>query len=110
MPPRLVVKKRPVLVEQASEDSKLVKSNSSDSEEVCKPKVKRIVKRIVKKEVSASPESEAKAEVIEDPMNIYLSSLNSSDEIVMKIAKDHLGTSFCIEKSVGFVDFLASRK
>ena len=106
MPPRLIVKKRPVLVEQGGEESKSARPNSSDAEEVSKPKVKRIVKRIVKKEVITSPEPE----VIEDPMNIYVSSLNSSDRIVMEIAKDHLGTSFCMEKSVGFIEFLASRK
>lgn len=114
MPPRLIVKKRPVLVEQGGEESKSARPNSSDAEEVSKPKVKRIVKRIVKKEVITSPEPEPepepKADVIEDPMNIYLSSLNRSDQIVMEIAKDHLGTSFCMEKSVGFIEFLASRK
>ena len=110
MPPRLIVKKRPVLVEQGGEESKSTRPNSSDAEEVSKPKVKRIVKRIVKKEVITSSEPEPKADVIEDPMNIYLSSLNSSDQIVMEIAKDHLGTSFCMDKSVGFIEFLASRK
>jgi len=110
MPPRLIVKKRPVLVEQGGEESKSARPNSSDAEEVSKPKVKRIVKRIVKKEVITSPEPEPKTDVIEDPMNIYLSSLNRSDQIVMEIAKDHLGTSFCMDKSVGFIEFLASRK
>jgi len=110
MPPRLIVKKRPVLVEQGGEEIKSARPNSSDAEEVSKPKVKRIVKRIVKKEVITSSEPEPKADVIEDPMNIYLSSLNRSDHIVMEIAKDHLGTSFCMDKSVGFIEFLASRK
>jgi len=104
MPPRLIVKKRP------DQESNLTMPNSSNSEEVSNPKVKRIVKRMVRKEMTTSPEAEPEADVIEDPMNIYLSSLNSSDHIVMEIAKDHLGTSFCMDKSVGFIEFLASRK
>ena len=107
MPPRLIVKKRPVLVEAPCCEE------LSDAE-VSKPKVKRVIKRVLKKELDTSSESSkpsADPEVIEeDPINIYLSSLNSSDRIVMEIAKDHLGTSFCMEKSVGFVEFLASRK
>ena len=104
MPPRLIVKKR-------------LSSNEPTSEELTeteapKPKVKRLVKRVIKKvdtstEKSKSPEPEV---VEEDPMNVYLSSLNSFDRMVMDIAKDHLASSFCIEKSVGYVDFLASRK
>ena len=121
MPPRLIVKKRPVLAEQPVRQNNLgslefARPTSSDSEElsvteVSKPKVKRIVKRVVKKEVTTSPGPEPVVDVIEeDPLTIYLSSLNNSDRIVMEIAKDHLGTSFCMEKSVGFVEFLTSRK
>jgi hypothetical protein len=85
MPPRLIVKKRPVVDEPRLAPEK--------------PKVKRIVKRVVKKE----PEPN------QDPTAAYLASLNNSDRVVLAIAKDHLGTSFCMEKSVGFVEFLASR-
>ena len=98
MPPRLIVKKRPVV-----DESILVPD---------KPKVKRIVKRVVKKEVRVTtpePEPEPEPEPNQDPPSAYLSSLNNADRIVLAIAKDHLGTSFCMEKSVGFVEFLASR-
>ena len=98
MPPRLIVKKRPVAAE-----SILVPE---------KPKVKRVVKRVVKKEVRVTtpePEAEPEAEAEPDPSSAYLASLNNSDRVVLAIAKDHLGTSFCMEKSVGFVEFLASR-
>jgi len=100
MPPRLIVKKRPVV-----DDAILVPE---------KPKVKRVVKRVVKKEVRVTtpePETdpEAEAEAEPDPSSAYLASLNNSDRVVLAIAKDHLGTSFCMEKSVGFVEFLASR-
>jgi hypothetical protein len=96
MPPRLIVKKRPVAAE-----SILVPE---------KPKVKRVVKRVAKKEACiTTPEPEPEPEPNQDPSAAYLASLNNSDRVVLAIAKDHLGTSFCMEKSVGFVEFLASR-
>ena len=96
MPPRLIVKKRPVV-----DESILVPE---------KPKVKRVVKRVVKKDVHVTtPEPEAEPEADQNPSSAYLASLNNFDRIVLAIAKDHLGTSFCMEKSVGFVEFLASR-
>ena len=116
MPPRLIVKKHPVLVKQPERVLTIPNEPSSEelsTAEVSKPKVKRLIKRVVKKELVTSSESSKPSEpevIEEDPINIYLSSLNSSDRIVMEIAKDHLGTSFCMEKSVGFVEFLSSRK
>ena len=96
MPPRLIVKKRPVV-----DETILVPEN---------PKVKRVVKRVVKKEVRVTtPEPETDPEAEADPSSAYIASLNNSDRVVLAIAKDHLGTSFCMEKSVGFVEFLASR-
>ena len=98
MPPRLIVKKRPVV-----EESILVPE---------KPKVKRVIKRVIKKEVRVTtpePEPDPEPEPNKDPSIAYLASLNNSDRVVLAIAKDHLGTSFCMEKSVGFVEFLASR-
>ena len=112
MPPRLIVKKRPVPepTVSVSEDLSCV--------EVSKPKVKRLVKRVIKKKrvissESAEPEPEPEPEPVilqKDPIDVYMSSLNDSDRLVMDIAKDHLGTSFCMEKSVGFVEFLASQR
>ena len=98
MPPRLIVKKRPIVDEPI-----LVPE---------KPKVKRVVKRVAKKEAcitTPEPEPEPEPEPNQDPSAAYLASLNNSDRVVLAIAKDHLGTSFCMEKSVGFVEFLASR-
>lgn len=108
MPPRLIVKKRPVPepTVSVSEDLSCV--------EVSKPKVKRLVKRVIKKErIISSESSEPEPEPVilqKDPIDVYMSSLNDSDRLVMDIAKDHLGTSFCMEKSVGFVEFLASQR
>jgi hypothetical protein len=93
MPPRLIVKKRPVVDEPNLAPEK--------------PKVKRVVKRVVKK--VPEPEPEPEPEPNQDPSAAYLASLNNSDRVVLAIAKEHLGTSFCMEKSVGFVEFLASR-
>ena len=110
MPPRLIVKKRP--------DPEPTVSVSEDLScvEVSNPKVKRLVKRVIKKEriissESSEPEPEPEPVILQkDPINVYMSSLNDSDRLVMDIAKDHLGTSFCMEKSVGFVEFLASQR
>jgi len=33
----------------------------------------------------------------------YIESLNEIEKIVLEIAKEHLETSFCIEKSIGFI-------
>jgi hypothetical protein len=97
MPPRLVVKKRPVSTAPSPEEMSVsAEQPALDVSAVSKPKKKRLVKKEV---VSVT-----------DPVDVYMSSLNSSDRLVMNIAKDHLGTSFCLEKSVGFVDFLASHK
>ena len=112
MPPRLIVKKRP--------DPEPTVSVSEDLSclEVSNPTVKRLVKRVIKKKrvissESAEPEPEPEPEPVilqKDPIDVYMSSLNDSDRLVMDIAKDHLGTSFCMEKSVGFVEFLASQR
>lgn len=110
MPPRLIVKKRPVPEPpvSVSEDLSCV--------EVSNPTVKRLVKRVIKKKrvissESAEPEPEPEPVILQkDPIDVYMSSLNDSDRLVMDIAKDHLGTSFCMEKSVGFVEFLASQR
>ena len=100
MPPRLIVKKRPVATEPVPEQ----------------PPPKKLVKRVLKKLVrppisipEPEPEPKSEPEPNQDPSAAYLASLNNSDRVVLAIAKDHLGTSFCMEKSVGFVEFLASR-
>lgn len=36
----------------------------------------------------------------------YIDQMTSMEKIVMEIARDHLGSSFCIENSVGFVSWL----
>jgi hypothetical protein len=51
-------------------------------------------------EAVVSPESEPKS------MDQYLITLTDRDRSVMAIASEHLGTSFCLEKSVGFVEYM----
>ena len=104
MPPRLVVKKKPVSSDTVSEEPPVPDKLK-----------KRLVKRVVKKIVTPSPEpvEEPVEEPVKedmDPLVVYSASLNEFDRMVMEIAKDHLGTSFCLEKSVGFIDFQSNRK
>jgi hypothetical protein len=101
MPPRLVVKKRLASSDVSSEEPSVVE----------KPK-KRLVKRVVKKvESDPIPSEPVKEEAVKEEMNplsAYTSSLNDFDRKVMEIAKDHLGTSFCMEKSVGYIEYLSA--
>ena len=36
----------------------------------------------------------------------YINTLTPEENIAYKIAKEHLGSSFDIEKSIGFIDFM----
>ena len=40
----------------------------------------------------------------------YVLTLNEREKKVMNIAKEHLQSSFCIERSVGFVKWMNSNK
>lgn len=42
-------------------------------------------------------------------INEYIESLNDLEKIVLKIAEEHLESSFCLEKSVGFVKWLREK-
>lgn len=43
---------------------------------------------------------------IKNLINIYISQLNDIEKKVLTIAKEHLETSFSIEKSIGFKQWL----
>lgn len=49
-------------------------------------------------------------ELLEEQIDEYLSSLNEREKIVLQIAKEHLQSSFCIERSVGFIKWLNANK
>lgn len=44
-----------------------------------------------------------------NPIEKYLNSLNDKEKIALNIAKDHLGSSFDIERCIGFQEFLKSK-
>ncbi len=43
-------------------------------------------------------------------INKYLNSLNEIEKIALNIAKEDLGTSFDIEKSIGFLNWIKKNK
>ena len=47
---------------------------------------------------------------IENLIDNYISQLNDIEKKVLTIAKEHLETSFSIEKSIGFKQWLKSNK
>jgi hypothetical protein len=42
----------------------------------------------------------------EQKMNAYISQLGEKEKIAYEIAKNHLGTSFSLKKSIGYKDWL----
>ena len=47
---------------------------------------------------------------IQKLINIYISQLNDIEKKVLTIEKEHLETSFSIEKSIGFKQWLKNNK
>jgi len=43
---------------------------------------------------------------LEIQLQNYLDSLSEKEKQTLEIAKDHLQTSFCLEKSIGFLEWL----
>ncbi len=43
-------------------------------------------------------------------VNEYLSSLNAQEKKTLEIAKDHLGTSFNIKKSIGYITWKTKKE
>ena len=46
----------------------------------------------------------------QDTIDKYLQSLNDIEKIAIKIAKEDLGSSFDIEKSIGFLNWIKKNK
>ena len=44
-----------------------------------------------------------------ETINKYLASLNEIEKIALKIAKEDLGSSFNIEKSIGYISWLVKQ-
>ena len=74
--------------------------------------VKRIVKRKKKVVVEVDvpvivpPVPPVPVPVQEKTLATYLASLTEHEQTAMEIARDHLGPSFCLERSGGFVSYL----
>jgi hypothetical protein len=54
---------------------------------------------------NAEPESK-KIMSQNEKVSLYIEQLTEQQKIVLNIAKDHLATSFCIEKSLGYLNWL----
>ena len=85
-----------------------------------KPKKRKIIivkkKRIVKKKKTdesnpkSEPKSKAKAKpTTEELKKAYLQNLNEKERVAMEIAKDHLKTSFDLEKCIDFKNWSSKK-
>jgi predicted RNA-binding protein Jag len=75
-------------------------------------KSKKIKRKIKKKTPKNTPKETADNNSVKTPNNDiqelikeYLESMDDKTRIAYQIAQDHLETSFCIEKSLGFLEF-----
>lgn len=70
----------------------------------------------VAQEVASAPEvpsaqtkvvaqTQVVAKTEEELINLYIEQLSPQEKIVLKIAREHLQSSFCIEKSLGFLEW-----
>ena len=64
-----------------------------------KKKVKRKLKIVKKKKVK-------KEKTMEDFKKDYVNSMDEKEKVAYNIAKEHLGSSFNLEKSIGFQKWL----
>jgi len=48
--------------------------------------------------------------LLEQQIRDYILTLSEREKVVMEIAREHLQSSFCIERSVGFVKWLNMNK
>ena len=44
-----------------------------------------------------------------EKVSLYIQQLTEQQKIVLNIAKEHLATSFCIEKSLGYLNWLKTQ-
>jgi len=61
-------------------------------------------------EQSQQSSSKTDEEILQEQIQEYISTLNDREKRVMEIARDHLESSFCIERSVGFIKWKHSKK
>ena len=73
-----------------------------------KPKPKRKRKLVVRKKVTPPPQPPSPSPPPSPPPNLenqYLEQLSETEKIALKIAHQQLESSFCLEKSIGFLNF-----
>ena len=64
----------------------------------------KIDKVIVKGKVTVKRKKKYKNKIDE-----YISQMSEQERLVLKIATEHLGTSFDIEKSIGYLNWIKNR-
>ena len=79
-----------------------------DSEESIIIKVAKKKRLVVKKRQVEDPVIEDPVK-IEDPVIRYIANLSEIEKQVLEIARKNLESSFCIEKSIGFLEFLKNK-
>ena len=47
---------------------------------------------------------------MKDSINKYIQQLSEQEKIILKIAQEHLGSSFNIKKSIGYINWLSNEK
>lgn len=49
-------------------------------------------------------------DILQEQIDKYISTLTEREKLVLEIAREHLQSSFCIERSVGFIKWKNSNK
>lgn len=70
-----------------------------------KKKTLKTPKELIKETKSDKKENVDKKEIIETRKKEYLSQLDEKERVALEIAKDHLKTSFDLEKSIDFINW-----
>ena len=78
------------------------------SEQKPNPEQKSKIKIIGKKRIRINRSKKVVKSLSSDDM--YINSLNEKEKQVLNIAKNHLGSSFSLHKSIGYVDYFCNRK
>ena len=60
------------------------------------PPPKKVILIVKKKKSSVKPQ---------DNVSLYINQLSDQEKMVLNIAKEHLESSFCIEKSIGYLQW-----
>ena len=76
-----------------------------DSEESIIIKVPKKKRLVVKKRLVEEAIQVEEAIKIRDPITRYIANLSEIEKQVLEIARTNLESSFCIEKSIGFLEF-----